>query len=110
MDYPPESFDMIMAHSVIHLIKDRKSVIDKLRHLLKKDGYLILNTPCIEDSFKFFKYIWKPFYLLGVFPYVETFSKSEMISLIDPQYFEVVEEWTPDKGNFFQVIRKNNGN
>lgn len=49
LDYPDESFDVIMFYHVIEHLDDPNKALNFLRKLLKSDGTLILGTPNIKS-------------------------------------------------------------
>lgn len=45
-----QTFDVIMAMNVLHLVEDLEAVLRRAHSLLKPDGVLISKTPCLGDS------------------------------------------------------------
>ncbi|MBW2541251.1 MAG: class I SAM-dependent methyltransferase [Deltaproteobacteria bacterium] len=46
----PESYDAIMAFYVFHLLDDSARMFERICELLKPDGRLICETPCLGES------------------------------------------------------------
>ena len=65
MDYPENEFDIIMAHSILHLVENKKAAIDKIFKALKPGGHFVTSTGCIGGILKIFKPLWYFGFLLG---------------------------------------------
>ena len=50
LDEPPGSFDMIMGHSILHLIPDHRAAIAQSFELLVPGGYFITSTACLGEA------------------------------------------------------------
>jgi 2-polyprenyl-3-methyl-5-hydroxy-6-metoxy-1,4-benzoquinol methylase len=46
-----ESFDVILAYNILHLVGDPPQVVDKIKELLKPGGLFISGTPSQVDHF-----------------------------------------------------------
>jgi ubiquinone/menaquinone biosynthesis C-methylase UbiE len=46
----PASYDAIMAFYIFHLVDDPAQVLKRIHELLKPDGRLICETPCLGES------------------------------------------------------------
>ncbi len=104
---PEASFDMVMAHSILHLLRDRDGAIAKSFRLLRPGGIFVSSTTCMADGFGFMRPILPLGRMLGFFPYVSIFSSDELRAAIEQVGFEIVEDWRPGKrkATFF-VARK----
>lgn len=105
MIYKTESFDVIMAHSVLHLVRDYKESLSKIHALLKPNGFLVLSIPCVGEV-KWFKYLWPIGYKLGLIPYISFFKKDEFISHVKNQDFSIKTEWHTAKHSMFLILQK----
>lgn len=106
MKYEAHQFDLIMAHSILHLLEDIDRTLDKLISYLNTGGLLVLTVPFIGEV-KWFRYLWKPLYSLGVLPYINIFSRKDFESKITKLQGVVVEHnWQPDSKSGFYIIRK----
>ena len=104
---PDASFDMVMAHSVLHLLAERDSAITKAFRLLKPGGIFVSSTTCMADGFGFMHPILPFGRMIGFFPYVSVFSSDELRAAIERVGFEIVEDWRPGKRKAtFLVARK----
>lgn len=107
---PPEgqTFDVIMAFNLLHLIEDMPGAIRHLANLTKPGGLMITKSACLSESFN----LWKPaisfMRMLGVAPYVRFMKVTELEASFKDAGFALVErENYPAKPvNRFLVARK----
>ncbi|MFL2545834.1 MAG: class I SAM-dependent methyltransferase [Candidatus Rariloculaceae bacterium] len=103
----PGSFDIILAHSILHLLADVEHSLLRLRQLLKPEGLLIASVPCIRDFFPLFQYIGPAGRAIGVLPRVNVFSKAELDGWLAAAGFKIEEDWQPrPKSGAYIVARK----
>lgn len=106
----PSSFDVILAHSILHLLPGVDRELARLHEILKPGGLLISSIPCIGDFFPLFRYIGPIGRVLGVLPRVNVFSKAELDKWLRDAGFVTEEEWQPrPKSGVFVVARKPEG-
>ena len=98
MPVPETLFDVVMGHSILHLVKDREEVIQKARGLLKPGGIFITSTACLGDTSKLLKYVLSFAHFLGLVPLVQVFTKEELAKSIKDSGFNIVYQWRPKKG------------
>lgn len=92
---PPNSFDVILAHSILHLLPDVERTLLQLNELLKPGGLLISSTLCIRDFLPLFRYIGPVGRLLGIMPRVNVFSEAELDRWLSDTGFTCKERWKP---------------
>lgn len=103
----PASYDMVMAHSLLHLIEDRPGAIRRAWDLLKPGGYFVTSTTCIADQLPLFRIIAPVGRWLGFFPYVAVFRETTLQQEMEAQGFELVHRFAPKKKSaIFLVCRK----
>jgi ubiquinone/menaquinone biosynthesis C-methylase UbiE len=101
------SIDVVMAHSILHLVDNRDDVIAKVYHLLKPGGVLVSSTICLGDSMlRFLKPIITLGMFLGVLPSVKVFKAKELESSIINAGFEIDFRWLPGKGKAVFIVAK----
>lgn len=105
MNYQNGSFDVVMSHSILHLVDSHKEALSKIFNILKPDGYFIVSIPCVGEV-KWFKYIRNIGHKLGLFPYLQIFTKKDFLDDVKNQGFSIIEEWHTDQRNIFLVLRK----
>ncbi|MCF6344132.1 MAG: class I SAM-dependent methyltransferase [Devosiaceae bacterium] len=105
MKTDPKTYDMVMAHSVLHLLDDKNVAIARIKKMLKPEGIFVSSTACISDhrALKFFLPIGNA---LGLLPLVRFFSPKELLSSISGAGFEILHQWQPGKDKAMFIIAK----
>jgi len=89
-----ESFDLILALSVLHLAEDSAQVMDRINQLLKPGGIFISATPCLGEKAVVSAILNFPVFLLskiGLLPSINFFSVSRLTETITNANFQIVE-------------------
>jgi 2-polyprenyl-3-methyl-5-hydroxy-6-metoxy-1,4-benzoquinol methylase len=93
--YKRESFDVILAFNILHLLEDNRQPIQKITELLKPGGLFISTTPCLGEKMKFSTKFQFSFFLLlsiiGLFPSIKRFKFPELEDLIADGNLQIVE-------------------
>ena len=97
LDVPDQSYDAILAMSVLHLLQDKEMVINKVYRLLRPGGVFISSTACIGDGLKIFKYIEPIGRALGLMPAVKVFNAKQLIETLEASGFQIEYQWQPGK-------------
>ncbi|WP_419909812.1 class I SAM-dependent methyltransferase [Hoeflea sp.] len=101
------SFDVIMGHSILHLVEDRDPVIAKVYRMLKPGGVFVTNTACLGDKMWIFKYIGPIGQFFGLMPMVRVFTIRQLTESLVRAGFSVNHKWKPEKSHsVFIVARK----
>lgn len=104
---PDDQYDVIMAHSILHLVPDTPRALRQLQHLLKPGGLLIANTPCIGDIAPFFAWIGPIGRKLRLLPYIGVFKDRDYQLWIESAGFDIAEWWHPrPKASVYSIARK----
>jgi len=103
-----ESMDVVMAHSVLHLLEDRDATIGQVFDMLKPGGLFVSSTACLEDSMWFLKPIIPIMCLFGKAPkVVKFFTVNQLAKSLRDAGFEIDYQWLPGKTKaVFIVARK----
>ena len=83
------SFDSILAMSILHLTNEPEEMIRKAYKLLKPGGLFVTSTTCIGETMAWFKFIAPIGYALNIFPKVKVFSNHELELKILKSGFEI---------------------
>lgn len=89
------SFDVILAHSVLHLLPDVERTLLQLNKMPKPGGFLISSTPCIHGFLPLFRYIGPVGRRLGIMPRINVFSEAELDRWLSDTGFACKERWKP---------------
>ena len=101
------TYDLVLAHSILHLLDDVEGLLRSLNRVMKPDGILVSSTTCLADFMPVFKYIVPIGKFVGLMPYVKVFSASDLAGWFDDAGFELEHDWRPSpKSGHFQIHRK----
>ncbi len=93
--YKPESFDVILTFSVLHLLENTQKVMQRINELLKPGGLFISSTPCLGEKKTFLSILLFlllfPLTKIGILPYISFFMASELDDSITNGNFQIVE-------------------
>ncbi len=104
---PKDSFDVVMAMSVLHLLPDRTTAIAKIYAMLKPGGVFISSTHCLGNKMKFLKIVAPVAGIFGLLPVLRVFTVQELASSITDAGFAIENQWQPaDNKAVFVVARK----
>jgi len=102
--YKKESFDVILAYNVLHLVEDSQKVSQRINELLKPGGLIISLTACLgEKSFLgiFFIFLSK----IGIVPQITPFKISELENLITGNFQIIKTKNFSNPPNYFCVAK-----
>ncbi|MEO3428347.1 class I SAM-dependent methyltransferase [Pelagibius sp. CAU 1746] len=104
---PDESFDVVLGHSILHLLHDKDAAAAKVHRMLKPGGVFVSSTVCIADM----SFLLRPFlaagHFLGFFPPVNIFTERGLLDALAAAGFAIDHQWRPGKGKaVFIVARK----
>lgn len=94
-DAEPASYDGVMAHSILHLLPDRREVMAQAVSFLKPGGLFISSTVCMRDMAFFWRLILPVMRMIGLAPYVGIFSQEELIAEQEAAGLTIIEQWKP---------------
>jgi 2-polyprenyl-3-methyl-5-hydroxy-6-metoxy-1,4-benzoquinol methylase len=89
-----ESFDLILAFSVLHLVETPAQVMDRVNQLLKPGGIFISATPCLGEKVFVSILMNLPIFLLSkirILPPINFFSASNLAESITNASFQIIE-------------------
>ena len=107
LNSPNESWDAVLAMSILHLVDDKEAEIARVYELLKPGGVFISSTICIGDGGVGFKLLAPIFKWIPLLPAIGVFSQQQLISTMEFAGFTIEHTWQPgnDKAVFI-VARK----
>ncbi|MEM8501220.1 MAG: class I SAM-dependent methyltransferase [Pseudomonadota bacterium] len=101
-----EEYDVVLAHSVLHLVPDPLATLNTISQLLKPGGLFITTVPCIGEFFPLFRYINAIGKRLRLMPYVAVFKEAQFQRWLRDAKFTVEERWLPaPKSGLFLIAR-----
>jgi ubiquinone/menaquinone biosynthesis C-methylase UbiE len=105
MNYPENEFDIVMAHSILHLVENNNETLEKIYNSLRPGGYFVTTTGCI-GLFKIFKPLWYLVFKLEKLPFLNWFTKKEFLYQVTKAGFIIEKEWDPTKVDLFLIAKK----
>ncbi len=103
----PETFDAVMGHSILHLVRDRDTVISRVFDLLKPGGVFVSTTFCMGNRMGVARLLMPLGRAAGLLPLVRFFSTDDLIRSLKLAGFEIDYQWQPrDKAPIFIVAQK----
>ncbi len=99
-------YDVILAHSVLHLVDDVPSKLIQLKKWLKPNGILIANTQCIGDSAGWLTWVAPLGRTLRLMPKINVFREQQYLSWFENSGFKLEEVWQSDpKASHYTIAR-----
>jgi 2-polyprenyl-3-methyl-5-hydroxy-6-metoxy-1,4-benzoquinol methylase len=95
--YGTESYNVILAFSVLHLLEDTQMVMQRIHELLKPGGLFISETPCLGERTAFFSILLFLLSKTGLVPYLSRFRTSELQDLVVGGGFRIVDAEDSDQ-------------
>jgi 2-polyprenyl-3-methyl-5-hydroxy-6-metoxy-1,4-benzoquinol methylase len=92
-----ESFDVILAFGILHLLKDPPKAIQRINELLKPGGVFVSSTACMGDNETIPTVMNTILFIpgrIGIFPYFRFLKISELERSITHGGFQIVETET----------------
>lgn len=102
-------FDVILAMSLLHLVRDRQAGLARIRSLLKPGGYFVSSTACIADRMGYMRPILPVMRLFGAAPWVAVFKEDELRADIEAAGFEIVERFRAEKAMAVFFVARRSG-
>ena len=109
LDREAESYDMVLALSVLHLLEDRGPVIARIYDWLKPGGYFVSSTVCLKDRMAYMRYLFPLLRPLGLVPLVRVFGEAELIESIESAGFAIESKWRPKSDAAVFIIARKPG-
>lgn len=103
----PESLDMVLGMSILHLLKDKRTAIAKTRRALKPGGVFITSTACLSEMMPLARFVTPVTNRIGFLPHLDPMTPSQLREAMTAAGFIVEHEWQPNrKAAVFMVARK----
>ncbi len=103
---PDQSYDAVLALSILHLLEDRAEAIRKAHSWLKPGGLFVTSTACLADTMWYLKFVFPIGRALGLIPLVKFFTARELEKSLVDAGFEIDHIWRPGRGKAVFIIAK----
>lgn len=102
-----KQYDMVQAHSILHLMPDHRATIAKLFDLTRSGGWFVSSTACLGDANPLLKLALPVARWFGKAPFVATFTAAQLVDHIKQAGFEIESEWRANpNAALFVIARK----
>ena len=98
------SYDVVMGHSILHLLEDKDAAIAKVHRLLKPGGVFVSSTFCGGDTHRWLRFVLPIGRFLGQMPYVDLFTRAGLTRSIEGAGFEIAHDWQPATGKAVFIV------
>lgn len=89
--YKKESFDVILAFNILHLLEDTPKAVRRINELLKPGGLFISETASLGETKSFFRFLIAFLSKMKLLPHVVALKFSELEEMISKDDFQIVE-------------------
>jgi len=103
------SYDVVLAMSILQLLEDKELAIEKSYEMLKPGGVFISSTACIREKIPFFNFFAPLAQLLRLIPLVSSFSTKQLKNSMIQANFNIEYEWQPNNSMVTFIIARKPG-
>jgi ubiquinone/menaquinone biosynthesis C-methylase UbiE len=100
------TYDVIMAHSILHLTQDNEQILKNAYQALRPRGYLVSSSGCIKEMNFLIRQIIPFMTSIGKAPEITKFTADELIELHKKVGFKIYDIWKYKKGELFLIAQK----
>jgi len=106
--YKIDSFNVIMAFNILHLLEDTHKVMRRINEILKPGGFFISATPCLGEKWAILGIFISLLSKIGIVPFLKMHKFSDLEDLIVNGDFQIVEAENlhQTQPNYFIVAKK----
>ena len=109
LDHAPAagSVDMVLALSILHLLRERRAAIARAFAMLRPGGLFVSSTPCLSDSLPWIGLVAVPGHALGLLPDLRMIASRDLRRDLVRAGFEIEHSWLPSRrAALFVIARK----
>ena len=100
------AYDVIMGHSILHLLEDKEAVIATVYDMLKPGGVFISSTMFVSGKKPFLRTGLAIGNRLGLLPLVRFFSVEELVQSLINAGFTIDQQWLPENSDAVFIVAK----
>ncbi len=101
------AYDMVMAHSILHLLNDKEGTLERFFQLLKPGGVFVSSTICLQGAMPWLKLVLPLAGFFGLLPKIQFFTEKELTDQFVKTGFVIESSWQPTKTqSVFIIARK----
>jgi 2-polyprenyl-3-methyl-5-hydroxy-6-metoxy-1,4-benzoquinol methylase len=98
------SYDVVMGHSILHLMENKEAVIARVHRMLKPGGVFVSSTACLGGRLPMLRAILPLGRFLGLLPLVKFFTVNELEGDLTDAGFRIDHQWQPDKSKAVFIV------
>ncbi|MEM8639844.1 MAG: class I SAM-dependent methyltransferase [Cyanobacteria bacterium P01_G01_bin.54] len=106
LELSPQSLDVVLGLSILHLLEDKAAVIAQVYQGLKFGGLFVTSTACLGETMAWFKFIAAIGRFLGILPLVKVFTVQELVESLTKAGFTIDYQWQPGKDKAVFIVAK----
>lgn len=106
LNIAPQTLDMVLGLSILHLLEDKEATIAQVYEILKPRGLFVTSTVCLGDGMPWFKLIAPIGRRSGFFPLVKVFTFQNLIQSLSDSGFTLDYQWQPAKNKAVFMVGK----
>lgn len=100
------SFDVVMAHNILHLLEQPSEAVEIAYRLLKPGGVFVTSTATIGELFPLWRVLLYLAQLIGKAPFVAVMKREALLGAFHDAGFAVELEWHRSKLSCFAILKK----
>lgn len=104
LEVADDTYDVIMGHSILHLLPNKEAVIAKAHRMLKPGGIFVSSTTCMGHLNPILKMIIAIGRTLGLLPPIQLISVDELAGHIRDAGFTIGQQWQPSPDEAVFII------
>ena len=109
LEEPAGTVDVVMMHSILHLVLDVPAVLRKGYEMLKPGGVLVSSTACVAEANILIRMLIPLARVFGLAPYVNYFTQQELEQTFIDAGFELEHVWRPGKNAAAFIVGRKKG-
>ncbi len=86
-----ESYDVILAFNILHLLEDARKAVRRASELLKPEGLMVSVTPCLGEAGVVLRTLLPLTSKVGILSHLRTFRIADVNDLMHDGGFEILE-------------------
>jgi len=98
------TYDVVMGHSILHLLEDKEAAIAKVHGLLKPGGQFVSSTVCISGAMRLLQVVLPIGRFFGLLPLVRFFTANALAGCLEEAGFRIDHRWQPDNSKAVFII------
>lgn len=97
LGHQSEQFDAVLGLNILHLLKDPKTAIAQVFHLLKPGGVFVSSTACLKDAKSYLRPVALLAHAIRLAPHVTFISRQQLKSELQSAGFDIPYCWVPER-------------